>query len=466
MTFSGRGNELEIVVIGAGDVGHSIAKNLADDGHNIVVVEYYEDIARKIENELDVSVITGNGSQPAVLAQAGIVPQCTVDYLIACTNRDEVNIMACWMAKRCGVKHVIARSGEKEYVDNRQWSEALGIDELFSSEKSVARDIEEMLWVNAAVHTSDLMAGKAGTYEFKVTKDSPVINKSLSEIGIQYPSLRYVLLNIDRNGENIMPSGDCIIKENDLCYLITLRSQALEVQSMFVSTPKKTRIKKLMIVGGGKLGIELISRLSKNHPEIDIKIIDKKPEKCAQMADMFPKVTVLQGEGTDEKLLRDEGIDIMDAFLATSENDELNIVLALIAENLGSKKNIALARNSLYSHLSNRITIDAIVNPNQSLASIILKRIRYPQMAGQLSLIDKIGAEILEVEISENSSINNQKISDLSLPRGVLIAMINRRGKSLMPTGDMVIYEGDVVLLFASRGKMEATLKQLGIEAR
>ncbi len=454
---------LKIVIVGAGDVGYTIARNLSGEGHDIVVIEHKADQAKKVENELDVRVVIGNGSRPAVLEEAGIAAGCNIDYLIACSNRDEVNIMACWQAKRCGVKRVISRAKGIEYEDNPQWSQALGIDEIITPERSVARDIEEMLWINAAVHTSELMKGKAGSYAFRITPDSPLSGKSLKEIGSISRGLPFVIIFVEREGIGQIPSGDWVLQNDDLCYVITFKQHVLDIQKLFLVEKKRKQMRRLIIVGGGKLGIQLVRLLVKNHPEVNIKLIDLDHDRCSRLASEFPTLTVLHGDGTDEKLLRHEGIDLTDGFLAATDNEELNMVLAILAKSLGSGKCIALIRKEVYTQLASQLPIDALVNPNESLSSVILRFVRYPETAGSLSMIGRIGAEILESTLPDASPAVGKKIADLHLPKGVLFAMVNRDGESLMPQGSLVLKGGDVLLIFAMDEKMSKALKVLGM---
>ncbi len=454
---------MNIVIVGAGDVGYNIAKDLSEDGHDIVVIEHHEEVAKRVDSELDVRVIVGNGAQPDVLAKAGVVENCSIDYLIACSRRDEVNIMACWQAKRSGVKRVISRAKSIEYVENHQWAQALGIDETISPERSVARDIEEMLFINAAVHTSELMEGKAVTYAFKVTESSPVAGMTLRELGEKHPELRFVMIYILRDEKGQIPFGDWVLEPGDLCYIITFRDQALNIQELFQKERRRKHIRRVLIVGGGKLGKQLMRLIVKNHPHIEIKIIDKDLERCTSMAEEFPTVTVLHGDGTDEKLLRHEGIELVDAFLAASEYDELNIVMGILAKSLGVGKSVALVRKKIYSQLSSRVPLDAVVNPNDSLSSLILKRIRYPETSGTLSLIGRIGAEILEITLPPESSAAGKAVAEINLPKGVLIAMVSRQGENLMPKGNLVLHGGDVLLLFAMEDRMTPALKHLEI---
>lgn len=453
---------MKIIIVGAGNVGYSIAQSLSADGHDIVIIENDQNVAYMAENDLDVSVVVGNGSRPSILEAAGLYNGCNVDFLVACTDRDEVNIMACWLAKRYGVKRVISRARGMEYTDSPRWATELGIDVMNSPERSLARDIDDLLAINAAIHTTEFFDGRAGSYAFKVKSSSPIKGKSLSEIGKLYPDMAAIMVYIERNGEGIVPFGDWVVEEGDLCYVVVLRDQVLALQDMF--NPHGNRgLKRVVIVGGGKLGSHLAYRLVCRYPDLNVKIIDNNRAKCERLAEEFPGVTVLWGDGTDEKLLKSEGIDVVDGFVATTSNDEMNMVLALLGKKLNARKSIAVVRKEIYSRLAEDLPIDATVNPNESLSSVILRYIRYPKSAGSLSLIERIGAEMIEVSLPSDSPVVGKKIRDVELPRGVLVAMINRSGKVFMPFGDFIFNSEDTLFLFAKEDAMEKGLKKLGI---
>ncbi|MCF7953389.1 MAG: Trk system potassium transporter TrkA [Spirochaetales bacterium] len=454
---------MKIVIVGAGNVGYSIAQSLSIEGHDIVVIESQEELAQRLENELDVQIVLGNGSRPSVLAEAGIVEGSQVDYLIACSNRDEVNIMACWQAKHMGVRRVISRAKSLEYTEAPEWLKVLGIDEMISPERTVARDIESMLWVNAAIHSTDFFSGNAVSYAFRVNKESPICGKSLKQIADSFDEFKAVFVFVERGESGFIPSGDWIAQDGDLCYLITFKKLSSSIEALF-NTQSVKKIRKIMIVGGGKIGTFLVRRLLRNHPGVDIKVIDKDYETCSQLAVEFPQISVLHGDGADERMLNHEGVDTVDGFVTATGTDELNLILAVLGKKLGAGKNIALVRSKTFYRVAKELPLDAVINPNESLSSVILRYIRYPESAGSLTLLESINSEILEITIPEGSPGVGRSISSLNIPRGVIFAMIKRGGKFLLPNGTTTLETRDVILIFSNREKMNKTLKQLGIK--
>lgn len=455
---------MKIIIIGAGNVGYSLAENLSGAGHDIVVVESREEYARHLEDELDVKVVVGNGAKLSVLAEAGVVEGSHIDYLIACSDKDEVNIMACWQAKQSGVERVISRATSLEYTESPEWFKTLGLDLVLSPERTIARDIEEMIWVNSAIHTTEFFDGEAGSYAFRVTEDSEILGKSLKQVAGENDRLDAVFVYVKRDREGFTPSGDWVAQKGDLCYAITFKSQSKKLEKLFSSDNPK-RIRRIMIVGGGKIGTFLIKRLTLNHPQLDIKVIEKDRPTCHRLAIEFPNITVLNGDGLDDKLLRHEGVDVMDGFVAATGSDELNMLLAILGKSLQTGKSIAIVRNKTVANLANDLPIDAVINPNESLASVIMRHIRYPESAGTLSLIDGINSEILEIKVPENSPVIGHAIASLSVPKGTIFAMIMRNRKVIIPNGDTKIEHNDTILVFSTQKNMAKLAKQLGLHS-
>lgn len=454
---------MRVVIIGAGEVGFSVAMSLSEQGHDVTVVENNDDRATKVENDLDVMVVRGNGSRPPVLEQAGICPGCDTDLLIACSNHDEVNILACWIARRAGVKRVIARARGLEYTDSPTWARELGIDVMISPERSVAREIEESLSISSAVYTSEFFGGKVGVYAFHVKAGSPLIGISLRELRRIYPRVTALVVFMERAGKGFVPYGEDKLQEGDLCFTVTSKSQAHELEELF-SQFKSPELKRVIIIGGGKIGFQVARRLEIRYPRLDIRLIDQDRDKCEKLSHELARTIVLHGDGMDEKLLRYEGIDEADGFLTTTADDERNLLIGVVGKALGARKSIAVVRREILMGLNDYIAIDGMVNPNQALATVIMRQVRYPSGVGVLSIIDKIDAEVLEMPIPPGSAVSGMQIKDMDLPRGVLIALVSRDGEMFVPWGDSTLMAGDEVLIFGSKELMPRAAEILGVK--
>lgn len=453
---------MRIVIVGAGEVGYSVARNLSADGHDIVIVEEDEERAAQAEETLDVMVVNGNGARPSVLAKAGITgKKSDVMMLIACTNRDEVNLMACWIAKRSGVPHVIARAVGLEFTDNESWANDLGIDMLVSPERSVAKDIEELLEVRAALHTTEIAGGRAGIYLFRVAQDSPLCGLPLYEIRKRNPKMIMLVVWVKSGEESFVPKASYALQPGDLCYTMCYRSQILEIERLF-QPAKSKRLKRVFIIGAGKIGHQTAERLLAHIRGIDLRIVDEDRAKCEKFAGELPRAMILCGNGADAEFLKSEGITDADGCVAATEHDETNLMLAVLAKTLGVSKSIAVVRNHNYLGMTNHIPVDAIVNRNQTLADVITRSVRYPGTSNVLTVLEEISAEAVETAVAEGSTADGKKLMELTMPEGSLIGLLDRGGEMLIPTGQTELRGGDKIIIFGTAASMEAALAIFG----
>ncbi|MDR1978653.1 MAG: Trk system potassium transporter TrkA [Synergistaceae bacterium] len=453
---------MKIVIVGAGEVGFSIAGTLSEEGHDVNVVEHDEVRAAKAEEELNARVVRGNGARPQVLYDAGVRKGCDVDFLVACTDRDEANILSCWIAKHAGVKHVVARARGLEFTDSPTWAQDLGIDMMVSPERSVAREILELLSVSTAVHTAELLGGRAAIYAFRVAPESPLVGLSLQRLRQQNPDLIAIVVYVERpDEEDIVPDGNTVLKENDLCYVVSYREQAWRLEKLF-QLHSSHPLRRVFVVGGGKLGFQVAYRLETNFRGVEIRLIDRDRDRCERLATELGSTLVLNGDGADEALLTEEGIESADGYVCVTESDEVNLVYSTIAKSLGAKKVIAVVRRRLYLDMPGRMPVDAVVDPNEALASLILRYIRYPGSSKALSIIEKIDAEMLEVVLPEKHGLEGIPLARLGVPRGVLVALVGRGKNVFVPGGSTCLKGGDHVILFASTAQMPEAAKFFG----
>lgn len=453
---------MRIVLVGAGEVGYSVARDLASDGHEIIVVENDEERAQRVENDLDVIVIRGNGARPSVLERAGVKSGCDdVQLLIACTNRDEVNIMACWIAKKVGVRHVIARAVGLEFTDNDTWARGLGIDIMISPERSVAKEIEELLEVRGALHAAELAGGKAGIYVFRVAEDSPMCGLPLFEVRNRNKQLITLIVCIQRDAKSFVPKAKDVLRPGDICYTMCYRDQVHELESLFQPMLSK-KLKRVFIIGAGKIGFQAAKRLMERVPRIDVRIVEQDRAKCEKVASELPGVLVICGDGADSELLLSEGIEYADGFVATTDQDETNLMLAVLGKTLGASKSIAVVKRPNYLGMTQHIPVDSILNRNQTLAEVIIRNVRYPGSSRVLTVLEEISAEALELTLSDESLAVGKTLKELDLPLGVVIGLLEREEDILIPTGTTKLLSGDKIVIFASTDTMPAAIKVFG----
>ncbi len=453
---------MKTVVVGGGEVGYSVAGTLSEEGHDVTVVEEDEERAEKLNDELDVITVRGSGARPQVLEKAGVFPGCDVDILVACTDRDEVNILACWIAKRAGVERVISRARAMEFTDSPTWAKDLGIDVMNSPERSVAREILELLFVSSAEHTAELLDGRSGIYALRVAPDSELVGLEIKDLKKLYPNFVAIIVYIEREGGGGVPYGGMTIQADDLCYIVTSREQAWKLEEIYQK--KKSRpLRRVLIIGGGKLGFQVAWRLESQFRSLDVRLIDHNREKCERLASELRHTLVLHGDGADDALLRQEGIEGADGLVCATESDEANLLFAVMGKALGARKTIAVARRKIYAKLDDYMAVDAIVNPNSALSSVILSQARHKYGGGALAIIDKIDAEMMELTVPPGSPAAGRTIMNLGMPRGMIIALVVRKGEVFVPVGATVMQERDRVLLFASAELMAEAGEYLGV---
>lgn len=456
---------MNIVIVGAGEVGRTVARTLSVEGHNIYLVENNEAQAKSADEELDVQVIRGNGARPQVLAQAGVTQSGDIDLLIACTNRDEVNMLSCWIAHSAGVPNVIARAKNLEFTDSPDWGKKLGIDVMISPERSIAREILGLLAVSSATHAAELLDGRAAIYTLKIAENSPLVGTALKDLRTKYPDLVAVFVYIEHEDteKSGVPNGFSILQANDVCYVVTYKQSAHMLEDIFQPDPDKSRkLRKVFIVGGGKLGSQIVQAIKRDFGNVSLRLIEKDPEKCARLSEELGEALVLNCDGADKTVLNEEGIDGSDGYVCATDSDELNIIYSSIARNMGAKKTIAIAKRKDYQNLTQCMPVDVIVDPNDALASLILRMVHYPRHTRAFSIIEKINAEMLEVVMSENNELIGKTLAQIKLKKGVVVALLGRGERVLVPTGATQLQAGDHVILFALTSMMPEAAKLFG----
>lgn len=453
---------MRIVLIGAGEVGYSVAKDLSADGHDIIVVENDEELAAYVEKTLDAIVVRGNGARPSVLERAGIKEASDeVQLLIACTNKDEVNIMACWIAKIMGVPSVIARAVGLEFTDHEGWAKTLGIDLMVSPERSVAREIDALLEVRGATSAIEVAGGKAGIYVFKVAADSPMRDINLIEARKLSPDLITLIVAVLRDSSSFVPQATDILREGDNCYVICYRSQVHEIEKLFQPSLTKN-IRRVFIIGAGKIGFQVAQGLLAKATGVEVKIIDGDRAKCDRVAIELPAALVICGDGADTQLLKSEGIENAGAIVTATDQDEVNLMIAVLGRTLGADKSIAVVKHPNYVCMTKHIPVDAILNRNQTLADAIIKSVRYPGSERILTVINEINSEAIELTIAPDAVVAGTTLIDLGMPKGSVIGILERGGELLIPTGTTKLQGGDKIVVFASMGIMPYAMELLG----
>ena len=432
---------MRIAIVGAGKLGLKVINALVGGDHAITVFDVNEAVLNKIGQQYDVMTVAGNAKQISLLKDRAIG---NFDFLIACTDSDEQNIVIASFAKKLGCSKVIARVRDPEHMNQMDFiMETMNIDHIVNPDLSITKEIYKYLVEKYTLTNGIFSSGKVSLVQFKVQKYKKLVGLSMVEVSKVLPNM--LVVAISRNGKIIIPHGRTVIDEHDTLYLIGEKSEIVELHKKVHEKGKYTNLQKVMIIGGGKTGYYLAGKLAEFG--IAVKIIEKSKERCYYLSTHLDDVMVLHGDATDTSLLEEENLDEMDAFVAATGFDEENLLLALIAKQRGIEDVISKVSHQSYKDLIEKMGIDMALNPLDIVASTIL---RYVQGSKKViaSLLIQGQAEIMEIIASNDMKLANVPLKDVNLPDGVLIAAIHRGQQVIIPNGDTRILADDKVTIF------------------
>lgn len=435
---------MRIIIAGAGDVGKHLAKLLAYENQDIVVIDLNQERLRQLGSQLDVATIRGNATSFKVLKEANVEE---ADLLIAVTESEEVNLATSVIAKQLGAKRTVARISNEEYLMSKDTLDLrrIGIDELISPESLAAREIRRLLRIAAVTDTFEFDQGLLSLIGITIERDSPLLHHTLAETARLNPDNTFVTVAVLRDGRTIIPRGDTRIEPNDHVYFIAEPNGIDRVLDL--TGKKKIEIKNIMILGGSKAAYHTARKLSTTY---NVKLIEKDRGKCFELADQLPKSLIINGDGRDVEILEEEGLANMDAFLALTGDSETNIISCLVAKDKGVKKTIALVENIDYIHLSQNIGVDTMINKKLIAANFIFRYIRKGDVVS-ITGIHGVEAEILEYEVNPNCRIAHQQLRDLDFPKDAVIGGVVRKGKGYVAMGNYKFEPNDRVVILSKR---------------
>ena len=432
---------MRIAIVGAGKLGLKVINALVGGDHAITVFDTNEAVLNKISNQYDVMTVAGNAKQISLLKEHGIE---SFDFLIACTDNDEQNIVIASFAKKLGCSKVLARVRDPEHMNQMDFiMETMNIDHIVNPDLSITKEIYKYLVEKYTLTNGIFSSGKVSLVQFKVNRYKKLIGLSMIEVSKVLTNM--LVVAISRNGKIIIPHGQTVIDANDTIYMIGEKSEIVELHKKVHEKGKYTNLQKVMIIGGGKTGFYLAGKLAEFG--VAVKLIEKSKERCYYLSTHLDDVMVLHGDATDTTLLEEENLDEMDAFVAATGFDEENLLLALIAKQRGVEDVISKVSHQSYKDLIEKMGIDMALNPLDIVASTIL---RYVQGSKKIiaSLLIQGQAEIMEIIATNDMKLANVPLKDVDLPDGVLIAAIHRGQKVIIPNGDTKILEDDKVTIF------------------
>lgn len=422
-------------------MGFHLAKSLAELDHSITVVDPHSELLQKLEREMDILAIAGDSTSFEVLQRAD-VQSC--DLLLAVLHDESINIITSILAKKMGAKRTVARISNVEYLQpkNRTMFRTLGVDEMVCPERIAAKEIINLLNHSIATEFFDFSNGLLSMYLIRLDENASVINKTMREIVVEYPEIEVRIVAILRNNETIIPNSTVTFKKGDLAYIISKPRQLDPIKKVIGSID--VDIKSVMIAGGGRIG--RLAALDLEN-KISVSLIDENRSRCEGITEYLDKTLIINGDATDTNLLKEEGIEQIDAFVAVTNSTETNILTCLHARKYGVKKTIALVENTDFINLSQAIGIDTIINKKLITASYIARFIVKGD-AVSAKWLSGTNAELIELTVREKSKATKMPIKDLNIPQGATIGGIIRGNQAILPTRDTQILAGDKVVVF------------------
>lgn len=451
-----------IIVIGAGKAGFRIARQLAQESHDVVLVDIDPDklVAAQV---LDVMTIEGNGANPKVLEEAGI---SHADMVIAVTRRDEVNMLACLTAKHYGVKTTVARVRNPEYTASPHAlvKDQLGIDIILHPERLAAREIVNVLQAPVAAEVHRFAGGSVELYGTRITgQTSPWAGKTLEQLKLTDS----LVVAIDRGDHLLIPGGKTRVLERDKVYLLGKTGHF--TKNTLFSGHGDSRLETVTVMGGGETGFhacQLLQNLKKEshglHRKISVKLIEKDEERARLLAEKLPDVLVIHGDGTNVDLLNSENISGTDAFVATTGHNETNIMAALLANSLGVKETVIRLDREEYASLAETVGVHATVVPRLILASTVLQLLQEDRLL-DVTFIKQGRATVLDAMVPPGAPITRKPLKSSNFPHNALVGMVIRGNTATIPKGDTQIKAGDRVVVFSLSDAISPVRKIMGL---
>ena len=439
---------MRILISGAGDVGFYLAKQLSRYDHHITVIDPVDIQLNRADREAEVLTINGSSTSFRILQKANVQ---NTDLLLAVTNSEEINIITAILAKQMGVKETLARVSNGEYVrknlpiDFKQ----IGVDHLIYPEELAALEIVQLIERAAATDIHDFEEGKLTLIGLKLDRDAIVLKRSIQDIMMDIEGIDFRIVMIKRRGQTMIPTGKERLFAGDQIIVITV-PEGLKL-ILKLAGKEKTKLNNIMLLGGGKIGRATARLLEKKY---NLKLLEADSEKATELADMLKHTLVLLGDGRDIKLLTDEGIKEMDAFIAVTEDAETNIISGLMAKEFGVEKTIAYVENAEYTQLTQTVGIDSLINKKLITANYIAKLVRKANIVA-LTNIHGMDAEVLEYAVHDNCKLTMSPLKNLEFPPGAIIGGVVRNNNAFIAVGDTMIKVDDRVVVFALPGAIK-----------
>jgi trk system potassium uptake protein TrkA len=453
---------MKVIILGAGQVGFNIARYLAVEENDVTIVDKSAELLRKIGDSLDVQPVVGFASHPDVLQQAGAAD---ADLMIAVTGSDEVNIVACEVVNSLfKVTTKIARIRNQNYLDP-YWSSlftshSLAIDHVISPEVEVARTISRSIKISGAFDVIPLFFNQIKVIGVRCLPNAPILNTPLRLLPGLFPKLELVVVCIVRDHEIFIPTGDHQMLSGDEVYFIVPQGQVAEVMEAFGYADSLTH--RVIVMGGGNIGLMLAADIEQNTPGIVTRIIEKKQERAEYVARHLKQTEVLCGDVLDAEVLSEANVQSSETIVAVTDDDKVNILASLLAKRNGAGRALTLLNNMAYSSLVTSLGVDAVISPQAITVSTILQHIRQGRMRSAHSLRDG-SVEVIEAEARETSHIIGLTVDDVHIKGAIIVAALARDNEVIVAPSRMIIRVKDRLILAVSKEAVKKVEKLFAI---
>jgi len=447
---------VRIIIVGAGEVGFHLAKRLVSENKEVVIIDKNQEVLSLMSDQLDVETVLGSGSSPKVLEEAGVKE---ADILLAVTDSDEINLIACTFTNILAPNLIkVARIRNSEYTEYQDTltKDLLHIDIAINPEQEVIGSIERLMGAPGAAEISEFSDVNIKLVGVWIREESKLSGMNLAELKKRMAIEGFIVAAIIRGKQTIIPMGADSIHSGDLVYFVCHQKDLEDVLRAFGKGARKQH--NVLIIGGGNIGYKLALDLEEKKG-VNVKILDKDVKRCEFLAEHLNKTIVLQGDGTDQKLLVQENIGDMDAVVSVTGDEENNVLCSLLVKNLGAKLPITRINKYAYIPLMHTIGLEHIVSPRLSAANSILRYVRQGTVISSISIKEE--AEALEVIAKSDSPLVNKPIRSLQFPKGAIVLCLIRGDEVILPTGENVIYPNDRVIILTASHKVDKLEKAL-----
>lgn len=436
---------MNIIIVGCGKVGRTLAEQLDAEEHNIVVIDNKESVVERVTDSFDIMGIEGDGASMAVLREAGADD---ADLLIAVTDADELNLYICLLAKKCGAKNTIARIRKPVYhEDIHLLKDDLGLSLMINPEKIAALEMSRLIRFPSAIEVDSFARGNVEIYTFRVKGESPLCGAKIADLsGLLKGVIR--ICTVERDEESYIPGGDFVIRPSDKVSIICAPSSATKLFKKISSSTVKA--KNVMIIGGSRTAFYLADTLLSSG--IGVKIIERDEERCHVLSELLDGAVIIHGDGMNQDLLKAEGLEKMDAVVTLTNYDEENIMLSLYVRQVTNAKCITKIDRIVFDNLVDTLPLDSVIRPRELTAESIVRYVRAVQnsFGSNVETLYRLNdgkVEALEFKVSKESDIVGKPLSELRFKENVQVGCINRSGKIIIPKGSDTIEVGDTVII-------------------